>query len=171
MRLHDGKTLRNSGWLRESPRNLVPYEWLAIKSRSALRKCMFLPAPRGPGIDDAVRDVPAPQARQRLKEDYSARAPRRIDPMRHAQILPAQAEPLTPRRAWAHRSDQLVIPMNESLLSSPIVIGILLAFAPPVGLAAVWMHPRYDRDARWALTATSALFMVMATVALVMFAR
>jgi len=133
---------------------------------------MFLPAPRGPGIDDAVRDVPAVGAapRRRVIEDVG-RTPRRVDPMRHAQMMPAFVEPLTPRRAWAQSSDQLVLPMNHGWLGSPVILGVLLTILPPIGLAAVWVNPRYDRDARWALTATSALFMVMAMVAIVMFGR
>lgn len=184
-------TLRGTGWLRESPRNLVPLEWLAVRGRSQLRKCLFLPALREgqknlPAPDPAIKALDADTYRER-DEAWKARTPRRPDSMRHARLFPASPlhrdEPLTPRKAWGGGHDQEAERRHarklakraqlerDTALSSPVVLGLLLIALPPVGLAAVWSSPRYDRDARWALTFTSALFMALATIALLSLAR
>jgi hypothetical protein len=43
----------------------------------------------------------------------------------------------------------------------PLVVGLLLLVAPPLGLAVVWASPAYGRDARWALSAVATLTMLI----------
>lgn len=203
-----GTTLRGSGWLRESPRNHVPPEWLAIRGHSVLRKCLFLPALREPSPMLRARGagaaephdtevMPAVFAPEPMPVSHVP--PRKLDPMRHARMFPANATPLvqlraaearardagyafdadharqdiplTPRRAWSRSERTARRARHESWLHSPLALGIFLIALPPVGLAAVWSSPRYDREGRLALTFTSALFMCLATVAAIMLAR
>ncbi len=68
-----------------------------------------------------------------------------------------------PIAAGARRSSTPALPIS--------VLGLLLVVAPPAGLAAVWSHPNYDRDAKWALTVSTMMFMALATVLLVTLSR
>lgn len=198
-------TLRGSGWLRESPRNHVPPEWLEIRGHSILRKCLFLPAlrePSGPHHRAPVREIHDTEVMPvvRHPEPPIYVPPRRIDPLRQVRMIPALASPyenaeaydaayakakakmnararldegpITPRRAWA-RSDRTPRRARESgsVFSSPLMVGLLMMVLPPVGVAAAWSSPRYDREGRIAVTITASLFMCLATVAVVLLAR
>jgi hypothetical protein len=186
----DVTTLRGNGWLAEAPHNLVPTEWLSIRSRSQLKRCLLLPAPRVPfaGPADTLRDVKPFGAdviashhpiEQSDRESY--REPRRPDPMRRARIFALPEDLLDPRakkRVKAkhkmphEESERSVRPSHhDDWLASPLVMGILLMCLPPIGLAAVWGSPRYDRDARWALTFTTTLFMILVMAGALTLAR
>jgi hypothetical protein len=138
-------TLIGNGWLREPEKPVVPSGWTP-KSRSALRKCMFMEMPpdiaalaarlpaRGPA------PVPAPMpAWKPVRRDE--RLARHVDP----HVMRMKGEAIDPRandRAW---------------WEDPIALGTLLIVVPPVGLACVWRSRHYSNDARWALTVMSAL--------------
>lgn len=178
-------TLRGTGWLREAPANLVPLEWLRIQGRSALRKCLFLPAPRGdvfgpyrtdhePRAADTIRDEAPPTLKRRPSTPRDERrGPRRPDTFRRAGMFPAYRTPPSRdlARGAAQRAQRAAASSSSSSPSyvepwwdSPIVLGLMLIFLPPAGLAAVWSRPGYDRDAKWALTIATLLFMALATV-------
>ena len=143
-------TLIGNGWLRESVRNVLPREW-GPSSRSALRKCMFMQMP--PHVVELAKQLPpappAPVAAWQPREekpivyrrqspDKDARMFPRVDP----EAIRAKAE--TPRAGAMWWED-------------PIALGSLLVVVPPIGLACLWCSRRYSTDARWALTAMSAL--------------
>lgn len=178
-------TLRGSGWLREAPTNLVPAEWLKIRGRAALRQCIFLPGPDGAVLADYERErerrgltdvLGASALPRRAKKAYEPTpGARRQDPMRQARIFPAIVD-LSDRpaaverdRARAARGDVAVA--IAPLSPSPLVTGILLFLAPPVGLALLWSSPTYHRDARWALTFSSMFCMALVTALVIALAR
>ena len=143
-------TLIGNGWLRESPRNVIPRDW-DVKSRSALRKCMFMQMP--PHLQELAKALPPPGpppvAPWPKKADEPIKAHAR-NPEKDARMmkavrpaaLRAKAEAYADGRAW---------------WEDPIAIGTLLILAPPIGLACVWRSAHYSNDARWALTIMSAL--------------
>ncbi|MBX3189097.1 MAG: hypothetical protein KF819_18895 [Labilithrix sp.] len=164
-------TLMGNGWLRESPRNMGPWKW-DVRSKSALRKCMFLPVPEeirnlAPQVSPAALP-PRPQARAPIAAHDVE--PHRHDPKRDVRQFPAvaggllaarhpaaaqmmkQAKPAEPARAW---------------WEDPVALGSLLILLPPVGLAAVWSSKRYSNDARWALTVMTALMMCLVSAVVI----
>jgi hypothetical protein len=153
-------TLIGNGWLRESPRNVFPREW-DIRSRSAMRKCMFLPVP------NQLRDLVPPEvARASVLPAPPARVEPRIEPARRDPQKDVRVMRAVDPRAFAKR------PMPESPRAvraevrrawweDPIAVGSLLILVPPIGLAAVWSSKRYSNDARWALTVMTALTMCL----------
>jgi hypothetical protein len=182
----DVTTLRGDGWLAEAPRNLVPTEWLSIRSRSQLKRCLLLPAPRAgfAGPADTLRDVKPFGAdvlasRDPIASYESYREPRRPDTMRRARIFAVPEELLDPRvrKHKKHQKPSAEFERSrrpsyqDDWLASPLVMGILLMCLPPIGLAAVWGSPRYDRDARWALTFTTTLFMILVMAGALTLAR
>ncbi|HVJ89831.1 MAG TPA: hypothetical protein VM580_08495 [Labilithrix sp.] len=52
---------------------------------------------------------------------------------------------------------------SERWYEEPLTLGTLLFVMPPIGLAVLWTSPRYSSDARWALTAMSALMTTFGT--------
>lgn len=155
------------GWLREAPRaSAVPRAW-DVRSRSALRKCMFLPVP--PELLAKVAEAEARQARpseHRAPKPESppasvAPAPVRRDPSRFARELPA----VDPRAIRASAREPA--PPAFSWWEDPVAVGSILLFAPPIGLALLWTSRRYSTDARWALTVMTALTMCLTTSVLV----
>lgn len=144
-------TLIGNGWLRESPRNVIPREWNA-KSRSALRKCMFMQMP--PHVQELAaqlpRPSPAPIPAWQPPREAPLPKPRPRDPKKDArqfaavdpEMLRAKAQASSRGRAW---------------WEDPVAIGTLLLLVPPVGLACVWSSKHYSNEARWALTIMSAL--------------
>ena len=175
-------TLRGNGWLSEAPINLVPREWLKIRGRAELAKCLFLPASpfarkasrsTQPLDADTLVDVHVgDEARADWRRGERRPTPvrstadreyvRRVAPLRHARVFQM---PLPLAEADARRAADVMprLPVAEPW-SSPWVLGLLLVLAPPIGVAALWTSPRYDRDARWALTITSCVFMAFAAV-------
>jgi hypothetical protein len=147
-------TLIGNGWLREASRNRWPGSlWNVPQSKSALRKCMFLPVPEElrnlmPRVSSAgavLREAPRAQARAPV----AAReiAVRRNDPRMNVCQLPVYV-PAASRHVAAWWED-------------PVALGSLLILVPPIGLAAVWSSKRYSTDARWALTVMTALTMCL----------
>jgi hypothetical protein len=158
-------TLIGNGWLRESPRNLWPREW-DIRGRSALRKCMFLPAP--PGMKDLAPPVsPAAMPPLRLAKNEPPIAPHRHDPKKDVRMFAA----VTPEEVAAKKRAELLAGERSKLVDSPktpapwyddpVALGTLLIMIPPIGLAALWSSKRYSSDARWALTIMTALTMCL----------
>lgn len=148
-------TLIGNGWLRESPRNLIPREW-DLRGRSAMRKCMFMPVP--PQLRELAPHVagvlPAPPRRPEAPV-----VPHRRDPQKDVRMLPA-VDP----RAFAKRPAAAPAQApTAAWWEDPIALGSLLILAPPIGLAAVWSSKRYSNDARWALTVMTALTMCLVT--------
>jgi hypothetical protein len=137
-------TLIGNGWLREPEKQVIPSGWTP-KSRSALRKCMFMEMPpdvaalaaRLPPRGPAPVPAPMPVWKPIRRDDRLAK---RVDP--HVMRMKGAADPRANERAW---------------WEDPIALGTLLIVLPPVGLACVWGSKHYSNDARWALTVMSAL--------------
>ena len=175
------KTLIGYGWLREAPKNIWPRGW-DIKSRSALRKCVFLPVP--PEAQAFLASLPPPRPFipppvQSKRSDTPVA--RRKDPAKDARVFAA----VTPedvrrkllqdaQRAAMGKRPVLAANANEAQprawYEDPIALGTLLILVPPIGLAAVWSSKRYSSDARWALTVMTGLtmFLITAVVCAVM---
>lgn len=75
--------------------------------------------------------------------------PHRHDPNKDVRAFPAVRPEMI--RARAHASE------GRAWWEDPVALGSLLIIAPPIGLACVWRSKHYSNDARWALTAMSAL--------------
>ncbi len=153
-------TLIGNGWLRESPRAAQMAE---IRSRSALRKCMFLQIP--PELK-ALAPVVTPALPPPRREEPSASRERRdpdfrpSDPGKHARMFAAQLP----------KKQQKASPKNDAPRAwweDPVAIGSLLILLPPVGLAAVWRSRAYSSDARWALTVMTALTMCLVSAVVI----
>jgi nitroreductase len=171
-------TLIGNGWLRESETNLTnvaPRGWTP-RSRSSLRKCMFMQMPPEVAALAAqlpsrgTAPVPAPVAAWRpIRDDDAPKVPYRRDPRKDARLIKA-VDPHVMRMKAAAIDPRA----NErSWWEDPIALGTLLIIAPPIGLACVWRSKHYSNDARWALTVMSSLLTCFAgAVALaLLFAR
>lgn len=169
------KTLSGNGWLRESPKNLWPKGW-DIKSRSALRKCVFLPVP--PEAAAYLKALPPPKPMPMPISAVPAPIahPRRSDPAKNARVFAA----VSPEEVAAEQRKKLLLearriamgkkpkaandadaPAERVWYDDPIAIGTLLILVPPIGLAAIWTSKRYSSDARWALTVMTGLAMFL----------
>lgn len=177
-------TLIGYGWLKEAPKNLWPRAW-DIKSRSALRKCVFMPIP--PDARAFLESLPPQQpiiatpAVNNPPVHRPATPPaRRKDPAKDARVFQAVSpEEVAKRRLYAdaqarlmHRPPAMHGRADDSLLPAlpiqawyedPVALGTLLILVPPVGLAALWASRRYSNDARWALTVMTGLVLCLAT--------
>jgi hypothetical protein len=176
-------TLIGNGWLRESPRERdAPAGWgWNARSKSALRKCMFMPVP------DEIRRL-APQISQAALPPMPARVaspepeivPHRRDPRKDVREFPAyvpqaqrgpdprmaaqQAHAMHVQNAQKMAQQQALAAVGKAApqwWEDPVALGSLLILVPPVGLAAVWSSKRYSNDARWALTVMTALMMCL----------
>lgn len=151
-------TLIGNGWLREAELNIpprIPADW-SPKSRSALRKCMFMEMP--PDIAALAAKLPARgpapvPAWKPIRRDDEAVVPHRRDPRKDARLM-KQVDPHVMRMRAA-----VIDPRagDRSWWEDPIALGTLLILAPPLGLACVWGSKHYSNDARWALTVMSSL--------------
>jgi hypothetical protein len=184
-------TLIGNGWLRESPRERdVPAGWgWHARSKSALRKCMFMPVPEElrrlvPQISQAALPpqqpyVPAPLHARPEPEIV----PSRRDPKKDVREFPAYGgRPPAPNAAHmlhaqhVHSAQRLA--QQQAALAAagkgpqpwwedPVALGSLLILVPPIGLAAVWSSKRYSSDARWALTVMTGLMMCLMSAILI----
>ena len=167
-------TLIGNGWLRESPHERVieAQKWQA-RSKSFLRKCMFMPVPEeilrlAPQISQAALLPSAP--RRPEPEIVPSRRDPRKDVRQFAAYVPGQADPQAraiqlqnaQRAAFAAASQPV-----QAWWEDPVALGSLLILVPPIGLAAVWSSKRYSSDARWALTIMTALTMCLMTAVLI----
>jgi len=164
--------LIGNGWLHEAPKNIWPREW-DIRSRSALRKCMFLPVP--PHLRDQIqRDAPphnpAPMPIPRQLQNEQPIIAHRQDPKKHAlmfQAISPQDIQAKKRALYADEKAKLLgradaaAPSQQRWFEDPVALGTLLIMFPPIGLAALWSSKRYSNDARWALTVMTALTMCL----------
>ncbi len=145
-------TLIGNGWLREAPPQDSPRGW-DVRSRSALRKCMFMQMP--PEVAEFVAHLPPPSrspvpAWQPPAREEQPIVPHRRDPRRDVRAMPA----VDPAMVHARAS----LPAEpRAWWEDPIALGSLLVVAPPIGLACVWRSKNYSTDARWALTVMSVL--------------
>jgi hypothetical protein len=144
-------TLIGNGWLREPPRASPMNE---PRSRSALRKCMFMQVPPelralAPVVSPAA--LPPPPKKQEEQYVY-----RRGDPAKDARMFPAYPMKKPAAAAPAQKQHEA-----RAWWEDPVAIGSLLILLPPVGLAAVWRSKHYTTDARWALTVMTALTMCL----------
>lgn len=153
-------TLIGNGWLRESPRNRAP-GWWDIRSRSALRKCMYLPVPRDViealprgALGGGALPMPRPSA-----PSFEPPDAKRRDAKRDVRMMPA-IDPELVRRVVR---EQMKNDAKGDWWEEPVAIGLLLLALPPIGLAALWSSKRYSADARWALTIMTALGMCLAS--------
>jgi hypothetical protein len=160
-------TLIGNGWLHEAPKNIWPREW-DIRGKSALRKCMFLPAhPMKPG-DVPVSPAAMPVPRGPAKHDTPF-SPRRRNPEKDVRVMTAVSPEdvlAAQRRAlYADEKAKVLAELNKSprrWYEDPVALGSLLILLPPIGLATLWSSKRYSSDARWALTVMTALMMCLA---------
>ena len=170
-------TLIGNGWLRESPRG--PGAWPGSKwdarSKSAMRKCMFMAVP------DELRALmpPVSPAAMRPYQPRQARpepeiVPHRRNPAKDAREFPAfvPGSVIDPRAVAAQAHALHVRNAQKEAAAAagkapgawwedPVALGSLLILVPPIGLAAVWASKRYSSDARWALTVMTALTMCL----------
>ncbi|MDB4935152.1 MAG: hypothetical protein JWP87_2124 [Labilithrix sp.] len=175
-------TLIGNGWLRESPREVwrEQNKW-EVRSKSSLRKCMFMPVPDeirrlAPQVSQAA--LPHPPAARVSRPEPEPEAHRR-DPRKDARQFPAyvpggvidphlaaqQAHALhvhhAHKEAQKRAADAAKGAPPLAWWEDPVALGSLLILVPPVGLAAVWSSKRYSSDARWALTVMTALTMCL----------
>lgn len=138
-----------------------------------MRNCMFLPA-WGPNDIARIRSAPVPPARRPHSTPRPVTARRDLARPAAGGLLPsAVASPV------GEASRPAVIPPPPRVAApapawweEPLALGSLLVLLPPAGLAAVWASPRYSREARWALTAITALTMsILGALALVAISR
>lgn len=147
-------TLIGNGWLREPSKDALMRE---PRSRSSLRKCMFMQVPPelralAPLVSPAA--LPPPQKRPEEPIVY-----RRGDPAKDVKMFPA----VPPKKAQPQHQAQPRTSEPRAWWEDPVAIGSLLILLPPVGLAAVWRSKHYSSDARWALTVMTALTMCLVT--------
>lgn len=159
-------TLIGNGWLHEAPKNIWPREW-DIRGKSALRKCMFLPAP--PGVKQEVASVSPAAMPRHEKTPEPSFSPRRRNPEKDARSFPAVAiedvVAAKKRALYADEKAKILAQANSrprAWYEDPVALGSLLILVPPIGLAALWSSKRYSSDARWALTVMTALMMCLA---------
>lgn len=157
-------TLIGNGWLREAEKSPVPSGWTP-KSRSALRKCMFMEMPpdvaalaaRLPARGPAPVPAPYPAWKPLRSDEGGANVPvpRKRDPRKEARQMKA----FDPHVARMRHSSSPLVPagLERAWWEDPIALGTLLIVLPPVGLACVWGSKHYSNDARWALTVMSSL--------------
>ena len=172
-------TLIGNGWLRESPRERVveAQKWQA-RSKSFLRKCMFMPVPEeirrlAPQISQAAL-LPAAPRRPEPEIVPHRRDPRK-DVREFAAYVPGQADPqaamMQARAIQLHNAQKAAVAAAsqpaQAWWEDPVALGSLLILVPPIGLAAVWSSKRYSSDARWALTVMTALTMCLMTAVLI----
>jgi hypothetical protein len=168
--------LIGNGWLREPARPSPNNPWDA-RSKSALRKCMFMPVPEQlKGLVPPRSSALPPPPRPPVLAAVDVVAHRR-DPRKDAREFPAfppfpQAGVIDPR-AVAAQAHALHVHNAQKIAAAaagkapavwwedPVALGSLLILVPPVGLAAVWSSKRYSSDARWALTVMTALTMCL----------
>lgn len=170
-----------NGWLREAPKNLWPASRWDVRSKSALRKCMFLPVPEElknlmPRVSPAALPPHTPAPRQLAAAEV---VPHRNDPRRNAREFPAyvpgaRVDPNAARQAHAHHVQNAqkaaaaaAVAPPAAWWEDPVALGSLLILVPPIGLAAVWSSKRYSGDARWALTVMTALTMCLMSAVLI----
>src|SRR4051812_1152775 len=120
-------TLIGNGWLREPPHASPMNE---PRSRSALRKCMFMQVPPelralAPVVSPAA--LPPPQRKHEEAYVY-----RRGDPAKDVKMFPAV--PMKKLAAAAPKEHHHHEP--RAWWEDPVAIGSLLILLPPVGLAA-----------------------------------
>jgi hypothetical protein len=181
-------TLIGNGWLRESPRDAWradPHKQWELRSKSSLRKCMFMPVPDevlrlAPQVSQAAL-LPQPPARPAPEVVQHRRDPRKdarefpayvpggvIDPRLAAQQ--AHAQHLQNAFKQAQRRAANDAANHEGAVAwweDPVALGSLLILVPPIGLAAVWSSKRYSNDARWALTVMTALTMCLVSAVVI----
>lgn len=140
-----------NGWLRESAQNVAPRVW-DVKSRSALRKCMFMEMP--PHLRELASALPRPSpapvpAWQPPRQDAPVNRHIR-NPAKDVRMMKAVVPP-PPRVASPPPAKA------ADWWEDPVALGLLLVFAPPLGLTCAWTSKRYSTDARWALTLMTTL--------------
>lgn len=167
------KTNVGNGFLRENSNNLFASWDVRVSSKSALKRCMYLPLPAGfQQFLDEASDRIGPSAPLPAPAPRPAPQPvvHRRNPAHDARIFAApdfRSTPpgAVPQHAWARpvrREGAAAIPAR-AWWEDPVVVGSLLLLAPPVGLAALWSSRRYGSEARTALTIMTGLMMCLLT--------
>lgn len=132
------------GWARPQHRT-PPRGSLTPQSARRLNKCMFLE------FDES-------EGRWRDALHKTGRVER----------APVQ---LTPRRDERRRSNPAMaaIPMQPAAWENPVVVGLLLALCPPIGVTLAWSSRTIPQAGRIALTVFGGFVMLVATVVAAMF--
>lgn len=117
-------TLIGYGWLKEAPKNLWPRAW-DIKSRSALRKCVFMPIPPDArafleSLPPAQPFVATPPVGNNVAPLHRPPTPaaRRKDPAKEARIFGA----VSPDEVAAQQKRRLYAEAQARLIQRPAVM-------------------------------------------------
>ena len=115
-----------------------------------------------------LREAPRPQTWFRRPGSVEARAAE--ERLKKCLFLPLDGH-MVARFPRDSRGKVPRVRKRRSLLAEPLVIGLLLALVPPVGMVLLWTNPRYEPQARWAISGVVALTMLCATAVLFALAR
>lgn len=167
------KTNVGNGFLRENSNNLFAAWDVRLSSKSALKRCMYLPLPAGfqQFLEEASDRIgpssplPAPPPRPVQQPVVHRR-----NPAHDARIFASpdfRSTPPSPvaQQGWARpvRREGVAAAPPRLWWEDPVVVGSLLLVAPPIGLAALWSSKRYGSEARLALTVMTGLMMCLVT--------
>ena len=115
-------------------------------------------------LKEARHPVPRPQlSRQEAKERRN---------LQKVMVFPAIMDRRAERPELYAVSPSSPPPANDaavpvSFVERPIVVGLLLLLAPPVGLSVLWLSSAYKRDAKIALSVLSTItFLATCAVAI-----
>lgn len=139
----------------------APRLWDA-KSKSALRKCMFMQIPDELRALAPPPSAPLPAPAPRAQKPIADMRPR--DPRKDVRAFPAYHTPVPRQLSPRHITNGDGRSRHMKWWEDPVALGSMLILLPPIGLAAVWASKRYSNDARWALTVMTALMMCLASV-------
>ena len=167
-------TLIGNGWLRESPHASRMSKWSALGGKPDMRKRLCMPVPEElRGLFSNVSSAAVPPAPVYRPAPAADMTPHRRDARKDVRELPIYAPVAVDPRAAASQAHAFHVQQAQRAAAAanahapaawweePVALGSLLILVPPVGLAAVWTSRRYSSDARWALTAMTALTMCL----------
>jgi hypothetical protein len=120
-----------------------------------------------------LREAPRPQAWFRRPRSPAARAAE--ERLTKCRFLPVDGQ-LVARYPRDSRADDGGRSRSRSgrrrtLLDDPLVIGVLLALVPPVGMMLLWTNPRYETQARVAISVVLGLTLTLGTMVVFALAR
>ena len=97
--------------------------------------------------------------------EYDEREHRWRDALNRTGRVPAAPVALKPRREPEGRRDSMPpLPMTPPVWENPLVVGLLLAVCPPLGVTLAWSARSIPHSGRVALTMFGAFVMLTATL-------
>ncbi len=114
-----------------------------------------------------LREAPRPRYNPRARLD-PARL-RAQEALKKCMFIPpvrdlARGPALLPKKKVVAKPAPAPAPGDKRLLDDPLVVGLLLAFLPPLGFVLLWTSPRYTSEARRAISLMMGLTMVLFTL-------